>query len=87
MGGSMRELRPAVGVALLMSIGLVVTSGSVARSTREATMVMVGFSLGLVAAWLVDLSHHFLARRAVARGSMHAQDGCPQDRHEYPGPQ
>jgi high-affinity Fe2+/Pb2+ permease len=59
-----RDVRPAIGMGLAMAIGLIVTSGFVARSTREVAMVAGGFALGLVAAWLVDGLHRLRARRA-----------------------
>ncbi len=53
----MRDLRPAVGVALLVSAALLVTLGFVARSPREVLMVLGAFALGLFAAWLIEWSH------------------------------
>jgi hypothetical protein len=61
-----RDVRPAIGMGLAMAIGLMVTSGFVARSAREVAMVGGGFALGLVAAWMVDTVHRHRARRRAS---------------------
>ncbi len=59
----MRDLRPAIGVALLVSIALVFVTGLIVETTREVYLIFGGFVGGLVTACLVDSARIFLARR------------------------
>jgi len=73
-----RDLIPAAGVGLLMSISLQIGLGFLARSTRDVLMAGGGFALGLVAAFLVDWAHR---RRRVP---VQAAPAARQDEQDSP---
>lgn len=50
----MQNLRATVGVALASSLLLVLASGFVVHSTREAVLVFSGFASGLTAVYLLE---------------------------------
>lgn len=80
-GEPVLDIRPAVGVALLMSVGVLVTSGFVAQSSREVTLIMAGFAMGLLAAWLVDWAHQVRARRERRPDGQPPYEPTPAGRH------
>jgi len=59
----MRDLRPAVGVSLLVSIVFVLVTGCIVRTSREVYLLFGGFAGGLVTACLVDAARRLLAER------------------------
>lgn len=51
---AVRQLRFSVGVALLMAVFIVVLSGFVATTRNDVLLILLGFTLGLVAVYAIE---------------------------------
>ncbi len=58
----LKDLRPAIGVALSMSLLLILVSGFFVTSRREVSLIFMGFAFGVVAVYLVERFKAFRSR-------------------------
>jgi hypothetical protein len=66
----MQDLRTTFGVALAMSLLLILGSGFFVHSSREAMLIFAGFATGVIAVYLLE---RLKASRVKARSRMHPQ--------------
>jgi hypothetical protein len=67
---TMQDLRTTIGVALGMSLLLIVGSGFFVHSSREAMLIFSGFATGVIAVYLIE---RLKASRAKAHSRVHAE--------------
>ncbi|MCD6521045.1 MAG: hypothetical protein J7M05_14095 [Anaerolineae bacterium] len=59
----MREIRTAIGVALAVSLFIILTLGFFATSSRDLVLVFFGFASGLLAVYLLERLRPARSRR------------------------
>jgi hypothetical protein len=50
----LQKMRTTIGVALAMSLLLIVASGFFVTSRREVTLIFFGFAFGVIAVYLIE---------------------------------
>jgi hypothetical protein len=66
----MQDLRTTIGVALAMSMALILLAGFLVTSSREFVFIFLGFAAGVLSVFLIE--HLKVSRRARQNTIRHA---------------